>query len=68
MWEDLINREKEIDMRVMHDVCAYVSMNVYVNGIRLGYIIPEPVLFLQHWSEKACAKNAPPPASPWRPA
>ena len=25
----------------MHDVCSYVSMNVYVNGIRLGYIIPE---------------------------
>lgn len=46
MWEDLINREKEIDMRVMHDVCAYVSMNVYVNGIRLGYIIPELEVYM----------------------
>lgn len=46
MWEDLIAREKEIDMRVMHDVCGYVSMNVYVNGIRLGYIIPELEVYM----------------------
>lgn len=25
----------------MTDVCRYVSMNVYVNGIRLGLVIPE---------------------------
>ena len=41
IWEDLILREKEIDIRAMHDVCGYVSMNVYVNGIRLGNIMPE---------------------------
>lgn len=37
----MILREREIDIRAMTDVCRYVSMNVYVNGIRLGYIIPE---------------------------
>lgn len=25
----------------MHDICGYVASNVYVNGIKLGYIIPE---------------------------
>ena len=30
----------------MHDVCAYVSVNVYVNGIRLGYIIPELEVYM----------------------
>lgn len=46
MWEDLIHREKEIDIRVMHDVCKYISMNVYVNGIKLGYIIPELYVYM----------------------
>ena len=25
----------------MQDVCRYVASNVYVNGIKLGYVIPE---------------------------
>ena len=41
IWEDLVLREREIDISAMQDVCRYVSMNVYVNGIRLGYVIPE---------------------------
>jgi len=30
----------------MHDVCAYVAVNVYVNGIKLGYIIPELEVYM----------------------
>lgn len=41
IWEDLILREREIDIGAMQDVCRYVASNVYVNGIKLGYIIPE---------------------------
>jgi len=41
IWEDLILREREIDISAMQDVCRYVASNVYVNGIKLGYIIPE---------------------------
>ena len=41
IWEDLILREREIDIGAMQDVCRYVASNVYVNGIKLGYIVPE---------------------------
>ena len=54
IWEDLIMREKEIDVRAMKDVCRYVAVNVYVNGIRLGYIIPELEVYMsEHYDPHA---------------
>lgn len=41
-------------MRAMHDVCAYVAVNVYVNGIKLGYIIPELEVYMaDHYNPHA---------------
>lgn len=46
-WSELIAREYEIDMRAMNDICHYVAHNVYVNGIRLGNVIPELASYMQ---------------------
>lgn len=40
-WSDLISREYDIDHRVLNNVTVYVANNCYVNGIKLGNIVPE---------------------------
>ena len=46
MWSDLLVREQELDMRAMHDISAYVARHVYVNGIQLGYVVPDLEVYM----------------------
>ena len=45
-WTVFIDREIELDTKVMHDVCGYVANNAYVNGIKLAMIVPELEVYL----------------------
>ena len=40
-WGELLGREHDIDQKILDDVCNYVANNVYVNGIKLGNVVPE---------------------------
>ena len=41
IWSGLIEREYYLDHRVLNNVSVYVANNCYVNGIKLGNIVPE---------------------------
>jgi len=54
MWSDLLVREEQLDMRAMHDISAYVARHVYVNGIQLGYVVPDLEIYMvAHYNSHA---------------
>lgn len=46
MWGEFLGREHDLDHRVLADVCNYVANNVYVNGIKLGSVVPELSIYM----------------------
>ena len=54
MWNDLLVREEQLDMRAMEDISRYVARHVYVNGIQLGYVVPHlEVYMVSHYNPHA---------------